>query len=204
MEIILPHVSGKVVNVNGSEIVVAQLDGLNVTVNTSGSTYNEAGASVPASDVQTGTVVSVTGTLSSDHDEIDATTIEIVLPTLTGTVTGVSGSTITMTTAGGTSETVTTGTDTVFRNASGATEKIASVTKGDFVEVSGTPGSGDTFAAVAVTIGPSISIRPILPGGAASFGSGRVQLPANAPSGYGFASPGSVAGPASWATSAGA
>ena len=48
VEIVLPSVSGKVVGMNGSQIVVAQLDGLYVTVNVSGSTkYEEPGSPTP-------------------------------------------------------------------------------------------------------------------------------------------------------------
>ena len=87
----------------GSQLVVSQQDGLNVTVDTSTSTaYDEAGQAASASEVQVGTVVSVTGTLSSDHDQIDATTIEIVLPSVTGRVTGVSGAAFTIAILGGT------------------------------------------------------------------------------------------------------
>lgn len=156
VEIVQPHVLGKVVSINGSQLTVSQQDGLNVTVNTSTSTtYDEAGRSVPASDVQVGTVVSATGALSSDHDQIDATTIEIVLPSVAGRVTGVSGTTITITTFDGTVETVTTDPSTVFRNRSGTTT-IASVAKGDLVEASGTPGVGSTFAAAIVSVGSAI------------------------------------------------
>lgn len=152
VEIVQPHVSGKVVGINGTQLVVSQQDGLNVTVNTSTSTtYNEVGKSASASDVQVGTVVSVTGTLSSDHDQIDATTIEINLPSVVGRVTGVSGTTITVTTSDGTTETLTTDSGTVFRGQSGTTT-IASVAKGDLVEAFGSPGTGDSFAAVTVYV----------------------------------------------------
>jgi len=170
VEIVLPHVSGKVVSVNGSQLVVSQQDGLNVTVNTSTSTtYDEVGQSVPASEVQVGTVVSVTGTLSSGHDQIDATTVEIVLPSVAGRVTGVSGTTITITSFDGTVETVTTDSSTVFRDQSGTTT-IASVAKGDLVEASGTPGAGDTFAAVTVYVGSGTPSAPGVFGGPGGFG----------------------------------
>ena len=72
-------------SVNGSVVVVAQQDGLNVTVNTSNSTvYELAGQTTASSDLKAGAEVSVTGTLSSDHDQIDATTIDIVLPSVAG------------------------------------------------------------------------------------------------------------------------
>jgi hypothetical protein len=151
--------------VNGSQVVVAQQDGLYVTVNTSSlTTYQENGQSVPASEVQAGRVVSVSGTVSSDHTQIDATTIEIVLPSVAGRVTAVSGTTITITGLSGTAETVTTVSSTVFRNQS-RTTTIASVTKGDFVQAFGAPSSDDSFAAVSVYIGASTSVGPFLPGG---------------------------------------
>ena len=154
VEIVLPSVSGKVVGVNGSQIVVAQLDGLYVTVNVSGSTkYEEAGQSDPTAKVQMGTVVAVTGTLSSDHTQIDATTVDVILDSVEGRVTGVTGTTITLSGFDTTTETVTTGVSTVFRDQSGTTT-IASVAKGDFVEAWGTKGSGDTFAAAVVSVGP--------------------------------------------------
>jgi len=160
VEIVQPHVLGKVVSASGSQLVVSQQNGLNVTVNTSTSTtYGEAGQSVPSTDVGVGTVVSVTGTVSPDHDQIDATSIEIVLPQVAGRVTDVSGTTITITGFGGTVETVTTDPTTVFRNRSGITT-IASVAKGDLLQASGTPGSGDNFAAVTVFVGSGTPSAP--------------------------------------------
>ncbi len=166
VEIVEPQVFGKVVSVNRPQLVVAQQDGLDVTVNTSTSTtYDEVGkGSASASDVQVGTVVSVTGTLSADHDQIDATTIEVVLPSVAGRVTGVSGTTITITSLGGTAETVTTGSSTDFRGPSGTTT-IASVAEGDFVLAYGTPGTGNTFAAVTVYVGSAIASTPGVVGG---------------------------------------
>ncbi len=169
VEINQPHVLGKVVSMSGSQLVVTQQDGLNVAVNTSTSTtYGEAGQSVPATDVGVGTVVSVTGTVSSNHDQIDATTIEIVLPTMAGRVTDVSGTTITITGFDGTVETVTTDSTTVFRNQSGTTT-IASVAKGDLFQASGTPGSGNTFAAVTVFVGSGTSSAPDVFAGPGGF-----------------------------------
>ena len=169
VEIVPPQVLGKIVSVNGSQLVVSQQDGLNVTVNTSAqTTYGEVGQTASASEVQVGTVVSVTGSLSADHDQIDASTVEILLPSVSGRVTGVSGTTISITTFDGTAETVTTDSSTVFRDGSGTTT-IASVAKGDLVQVSGEPGTGNSFAAVAVNLGASVSSGP---GGFPSRGRG--------------------------------
>ena len=58
VEIVPPQVLGKIVSVNGSQLVVSQQDGLNVTVNTSAqTTYGEVGQTASASEVQVGTVV---------------------------------------------------------------------------------------------------------------------------------------------------
>jgi len=198
--IVLPHVSGKVVSVNGSVVVVAQQDGLNVTVNTSNSTaYELAGQSAPAFELRAGTEVFVTGMLSSDHDQIDAMTIEIVLPSVAGRVTGVSGTTITIRSFGAKTETVTTGLSTVFTNASGKTT-IASVAKGDLMVASGTPGSSDSFAAVAVRVSQVPSTVPALPGPPApgTYGSGRFG-----PGGP-LAGPGAFGGAAGWGAHNGA
>ncbi|MGO9333869.1 MAG: DUF5666 domain-containing protein [Acidimicrobiales bacterium] len=170
VEIVQPHVSGKVVSLKGSQVVVSEQDGLNVTVNTSSSTtYEEAGQPASASDLQVGTVVSVTGTLSSDHDQIDATTVQVVLPSVAGRVTGVSGTTITITSFDGTAETLTTDSSTVFRNSSGTTT-IASVAKGDLVEAFGTPGTDSSFAALTVYVGSDVSFGPDGPSAPGGFG----------------------------------
>lgn len=160
VEIVQPHVLGKVVSANGSELVVSQQDGLNVTVNTSAqTTYDEVGQPASASDVQVGTVVFVTGSLSSNHDQIDASSVKILLPSVSGRVVGVSGTTISVTTFDGTAETLTTDSSTVFRDESGTTT-IASVTKGDLVRASGEPGTGNSFAAVTVYVGASMTSGP--------------------------------------------
>jgi hypothetical protein len=176
VEIVLPHVSGKVISVNGSQVVVEQQDGLYVTVNLASSTaYDEAGQAAAPSAVVAGVEVSVTGALSSDHTQIDATTVDILLPSVAGQVTAVSGTTLTITGFDGTTETVTTGAGTVFRDKSGKTT-IASVAKGDFVEAFGTAGSGSSFAAVTVDVGPGMSSGPAFsggPGGSGPSGGGR-------------------------------
>lgn len=183
VEIVQPHVYGKITSVNGSEIVVSEAFGstigLNVTVNTSstGTTYEDAGHTASAADLSVGTVVLVTGTLSSDHDQVDATTVEIVPASVTGQVTAVSGTTITIKSFDGTVETLTTGASTLFRDpGSKAKASIESVAKGDLVEAFGTAGSGNSFAAITVDVGPSLPTAgapvPGFPGPVTGFGPG--------------------------------
>jgi hypothetical protein len=156
VEIVQPQAYGKVVKVSGSQLVIAGRGGLNVTVNTSShTTYSEAGDTVPAADIQVGTVVLATGSLSSSHDQIDALKVQIVPAAVTGQVTAVSGTTITVRSFGGTTETVTTSSKTIFTKPGGKAT-FASVAKGDFVEAFGTAGAGKTFAALTVVVRPAV------------------------------------------------
>lgn len=191
VEIVLPQVSGKVVSMSDSQIVVRQSDGLDVTVETSGATYTEAGQTASSDDVTTGTVVSVTGTVSADHTQIDATSIEIVLPSVSGRVTGVSGSTITISSFGGTTETVTTGNGTKFRTMPGnKSATISSVAKGEMIEVLGSYGSGNTFSAQLVEIGPTLKPTPSPGWRSGGAGSGSApSWPLSGMPGAGFPTP---------------
>jgi len=169
VEIVEPHVTGKVVKMSGSQVLVSEQDGLDVTVNISSSTtYGEVGHSASIADLHVGTFVLVTGTLSSDHSQIDATTIQIVPASVAGRVTSVSGTTIMMKSFDGTVETVTTDSGTLFRKGN-ATATIAAVAKGDFVEAFGSAGAGHTFAALTVDVG---LVGPPIPGGRWGFGQG--------------------------------
>jgi hypothetical protein len=163
VEILQPHVYGKVVSVNGPQIVVSEVysstPGLNVTVNTSATatSYEEVGHTASAADLKVGTVILVTGTLSSDHDQVEATTVEILPASVSGQVTAVSGTTITIKTFDGTVETLTTDASTLFRDASANGKATrASVAKGELVQAFGTAGSGNSFAAITVDIGPNL------------------------------------------------
>ncbi len=174
VEILQAHVYGKVAAVSGSQIVVSEAGGstagLNLTVNTSQSatTYDEAGHAVSASELKVGTVVLVTGTLSANHDDVDATTIEIVPASVAGRVTRLSGTTIRIQIYSGTVETLTTNSGTLFRTGTGKAT-LASVAKGDLVEAFGTQEAGRTFAALTVFVGPS---APTPAGRPRGFGGG--------------------------------
>ena len=151
---------------------------LYVKVNVSASTsYEQAGQTASSKALVVGAEVSVTGTVSSDHFQIDATTIDVLLPSVIGQVTAVSGTSITITSPGGTTETITTDSSTLFRNRSGKTT-IASVAKGDTVEAYGTQGSDKSFSAVTVDVLPVSAPGQELPGGpSAPFGRGRFGGP---------------------------
>jgi len=167
IEVVQPHVVGKVIKVSGSRLVVAGQGGpfgpgglgrvgdggTQVTVNLSTSTaYDEAGHSASVADLSSGTLVSVAGTWSSTRGQIDATRIEILPASIAGRVTAISGTTITVRSFGGKAETLTTDSSTVFFTFKGKAT-IASVAKGDIVQAFGKPGPGNTFSAGTVVVG---------------------------------------------------
>lgn len=167
VEVVQPHVVGKVIKVSGTQLVVAGQagpfgpgglgrvgdGGTRVTVNISTSTaYDEAGHPASIADLTAGTLVSVAGTWSSTRGQIDATRIEILPASVAGQVTAISGTTITVRSFAGKAKTLTTDSSTVFRTFKGKAT-IASVAKGEIVQAFGKPGPGNTFSAVTVVVG---------------------------------------------------
>ncbi len=220
VEIVQPHVVGKVVKVSGTHLVVSGLAGpfepggpgpagargTRVTVNISTSTvYDEAGHQASVADLGPGTLVAVTGTATSVSGQIDATRIEILPASVVGRVTAISGTTITLRSSDGKAVSLTTDSSTVFRTFKGKAT-IASVAKGDIVEAMGKPGAGNSFSALTVVVGPAFPLPTS--GGAAGgfFGRGPSGLPgvfgtggAHVPFGPGTV-PNLGAAPGGWST----
>ncbi len=161
VEIVLPSLGGNVLSDAGGTIVVADQQGFHRTIVTSGSTrYVEAGATVAASAVHTGTDVVAVGTIAADHTDLDATVVEVVGPSVTGKVTKISGSTITIAPlGGGGAVTVTTGSSTIFRSK-GAASAFKALKRGDLLLAIGTPTGSTGFAASAVQFGSLPSMPP--------------------------------------------
>jgi hypothetical protein len=150
-----PVIAGKVVSDTGSTIVVQDLQGFDRTIYVSSSTkYHEAGASVTAKDVSVGTDIVATGRVDSNKTALDASTIEVVQPTLMGTVTSISSGSFKVTSLGYQPSSVTVAIDssTVWKSGN-STVTSASLKKGDLVSVVLKESSGGTYTAVTVYIG---------------------------------------------------
>lgn len=153
--VIEPYATGTVLSVSSSEIVVSGSGGLDRDVLvTKGTSYDEAGTSVAAGTVSKGDEIFAWGSAASDPTQLAASHVSIIGPTVSGIVSSVSGSTISLSTVGGTVS-VTTSRSTVFRS-DGAASTLSKVTKGDILLAIGAKaGSGFDATAVRFGSGPS-------------------------------------------------
>jgi hypothetical protein len=139
--------------VGASTITAKRGDGTSVTIQTNSSTqYLRAGKTVARSAIANGQALHVEGTRNSDGS-IAATRIQIVLPSLGGTVTAVSGGDITVQdpkSASATHVIHTTGATTFTR--AGATATISAVTVGERIHAMGTLRSDGSLDAEAVQV----------------------------------------------------
>lgn len=150
-------------SVSGNTITAKQSDGTSVTIHTTSSTrYTRAGKTVDSSQVKAGTQIAVQGTRNSDGS-IAASTVNIVLPHAQGKITQISGSTITVSSRGGTQTihvSASTTYDTVTRGSNGPTSSAASLSDlkvGTYIEAEGSQNSDGSLAAEAVHILPAPS-----------------------------------------------
>ena len=180
--IISPSLGGTVESVSASTIVVKDQQGFWRTINVSGSTnYEYGGQSATAASVSAGEHIQALGTIDSDHQSLDATDVNVILPVLRGAVKSVSGSTITLAVGGSKTETVTTTASTVYTTGSGPGSS-SDVKVGSVICAEGTVTSGNLTAT-------SIMVLPAPP----SRGNGPTRPPAGGPDGQGRGAPG--AGP---------
>jgi hypothetical protein len=107
-----PDLRGRITSVTSADFVLQKYDGTTETVDTmSGTTYSEPGTSVAPAGVQDGENVAVT--LDPSTSTPSATNVTVFPETVSGRVSRVSGSTVTLTTRRGT-ETVLVSPDTKY------------------------------------------------------------------------------------------
>ncbi len=144
MNAMLVHVElldGQVASISGSTITLTRGNkGAQVTVTTSAATqYYVAGQSVPASTLQQGNQIGVAGPASKDS--VTATAIFIHQPRVSGKVTSITGSTITIQVKNGATWTVTVSSETQYLKA-GQPAQFSDIQTGSTIEAAG-PQSGD-------------------------------------------------------------
>jgi len=138
-------------SVSGGTITATRPNGQTVTIHTTSSTtYTRAGKTVSASAVTAGERIAVRGSRQSDGS-VNATQIEIVLPTVSGDVTAVSGGDITVRDRFGGALTIhTTGATTFTRAGQKAT--LADVAVGERIAATGTKNGDNSLTAETVQI----------------------------------------------------
>lgn len=154
VNVVLPELSGKVNSVGHAQFVLVDSQGFWRTVKTSGATkYLQSDVSSSSSVLAVGSEVEAVGTIDSDHTSLDSSWVNVILPSVSGEVTAVAGSSIIISTFNGSSVTVTTSGTTHF--TSGANPGgIGDVKVGDTVHASGPKASNGDIAAVNVNVAP--------------------------------------------------
>lgn len=139
-------------NVSGTTVVAKDKDGANVTIHTSASTtIQRAGVSIKLSDLTAGTPIEVRGARNSDGT-VSASEIDVVLPVYAGTVTKISGNTITVQSPrDNTAQTIVVSSSTQYTRA-GSSASLSDVQVGSTIAAEGTVSSDKSLAAERVEI----------------------------------------------------
>jgi hypothetical protein len=138
-----------ITSISGSSISLETADGWTRTITVDGdTTYSESGDEIALSDLAVGDEIRFQQTLEDDGTyTIDA--IAVIPPHVGGTVTAISGSTITVEQRDGTSATVTVTGDTTYE-VSGDEATLADVEVGMFLAAEGTENSDGSLTATQV------------------------------------------------------
>ena len=153
----LGHGIGRTITIsaiNGSSVSLKTDDGWTRTITvTSATTITKAGAAATLADLAVGDEIRFKQTRATDGTyTIDA--IEVVVPTVVGTVTAVDADSTTIKGRDGTTREIATTTATTYRVGSGAGSR-SDVVVGATILAAGTVGSNDAFTATSVTVEPA-------------------------------------------------
>lgn len=135
---------------NGNNLSLKTEDGWTRTITVdSATTYTKAGATITLNDLQVGDTIAFRQTKQSDGSfKIDE--VRVILPRVSGQVTAVSDTSITIKLRDGSPKTITVNGSTKYRSGTNAATK-ADVKVDSFVSAEGTV-SGDTFTALTVQV----------------------------------------------------
>ena len=141
-----------VTSVSGPTIAARARNGATFTITTtSATTFKEAGSTVALSAVQANEHIRVLGIRNQAAKTIQAKSVVIVLPSVTGVVTAVNGSTLTVTGRNAVRSTITLGGNAKIEQA-GQSATAQAISVGSLVTAQGTVGSDGTFTALRVII----------------------------------------------------
>jgi hypothetical protein len=162
--------TGTVTKISGSTLTLRTLAGTVTVTTTSSTTYGREEQSVKFSAVKVGDVVAVrgkrSGTSPTASSPIAATAITIEVPSVSGRVQSVSGSTVTLVTGDGQLEDVTISGSTVYHGLRGASATSSSVKAGVYIVAQGSQVSLTTLNADDVQVLGTLNFTPhSFPGG---------------------------------------
>lgn len=158
--IVLPQFSAVVTAVNGSTLSITGADAVPRTINTSSSTtYSRLGQTAVASDIAVGSVIAAEGTVGTDGT-MSAMRITVVPARITGKVTAVNGSNLTVTDQWGTARTIVTSSSTTYRTFNGSTTTSTTPAVGANIIAQGTiSADGKTLNAAQIMVLPTANSK---------------------------------------------
>jgi hypothetical protein len=142
-----------ITKIDGTDLSLQTTDGWTRTIDATGATITSSGQTIALTDLKVGDQINFREARQSDGS-YKITTITVMLPTATGTVTAVSSGSVTITQVGGASKTLTLTGATTYTEA-GATVSSSAVVVGARISAQGTVDSAGNFTATAVTIAPA-------------------------------------------------
>ena len=139
--------------IDGSNLSLQTTDGWTRTIDATGATITQGGKTIALTDLKVGDQISFRESRQSDGT-YKITTIEVLLPTASGTVTALGADSVTITQSDGSSKTLTLAGSTTYSQA-GTTVSKAALVVGDRISAEGTVDSAGNFTATSVTITPA-------------------------------------------------
>lgn len=139
--------------INGSNLTLQTTDGWTRTIDASGATITRAGQTISVADLKVGDTITFRESRQS-NGSYKITSIAVVLPSVSGTVTAVGASSVTVRLADGSSKTIQVAGSTVYEQA-GKTVSKSAVATGVRIVAEGTTDSAGTFTAATVQIQPA-------------------------------------------------
>ena len=147
------QVSIAITKIDGSMLSLQTTDGWTRTIDATGAALTKGGQTIALTDLKVGDQVSFRESRQSDGT-YKITTIQVLVPTASGTVTAVGSASVTITQFDGSSKILTLTASTTYSQG-GATVSMSALIVGDRISAQGTVDSAGNFTATAVTIAPA-------------------------------------------------
>jgi hypothetical protein len=142
-----------IAKIDGSKLSLQTTDGWTRTIDATGAAITKGGQTIAVTALKVGDQINFREARQSDGT-YKITTIEVLVPTASGTVTAVGAGSVTITQSDGSSKTLTLTGSTTYSEA-GATVSKSAVVVGVRISAQGTVDSAGSFTATAITIAPS-------------------------------------------------
>lgn len=142
-----------ITKIDGSKLSLQTTDGWTRTIDATGATITKGGQTIAVSDLKVGDQINFRESRQSDGT-YKITTITVLVPTVSGTVTAIGASSITISQPGSTTKNLAVTGSTTYSQA-GATVSKSALVVGDRIEAQGTVDSSGNFTATSITIMPA-------------------------------------------------